>query len=131
HFRQRNVENYDIGFTLTEPFYCLDSAGILNDIVLVLQNRSYNETVIRIVVNDGNFAHVIKIIPREFGVFVRCTGFPLPPLFYPALALRKSTYQPAILLITSPVMIGHSMPVFFNASMATRQSKRGSPCRYW
>ena len=57
HFGKRNVKDDDIRSMLPEPLYRFNSAGELHNFVLVLQNRSDDQTIIRIVVHDGNFAH--------------------------------------------------------------------------
>src|SRR5262245_59502554 len=65
HFGKGNIENDNIGLSFPKSFYRFESAGKLQNFILILQNRSNNQTIVRIVIHDCNFPHLLQMIPRE------------------------------------------------------------------
>src|SRR5438067_11943647 len=57
HFWQRDVEDDHIGLTLPETLYRLHPTGEFQNVVLVLQNRPDDQTIVGVIVHDSHFVH--------------------------------------------------------------------------
>jgi hypothetical protein len=67
HFRQRDIEDHHIRLVFPEAFDGLNTAGKLQDFILVFQDSANDQAIVRIIVNYGNLAHGFKIIACILG----------------------------------------------------------------